>query len=223
MAETKVFDDLDNTVFAIIDAADEKGITRCIVPKQSLQGRSLREVLEDTLDDYRLWTSSSKGWLKAIDGSKVVLDDGHWLVSFNAARFFGLPCEAPAEELAELRELFQMMKPHFVANAQAASPGFIRVLNEHNNHNRVYGSLKCHSSGNDGVDGAELGRQLQAVIDASPVLLHFQRSYALKLGRIGRYSWCDLREENFFASGAQPWREAFARKRAERLQASQAS
>lgn len=218
MPDIKVFDDLEHTLFDIIDAADSDGYSHFVRPKayfpRDVSHRSkaaLREVLECALQSHPLFVQRAQSWLDHIEASKTVLDNGDWLIRFNAVRFFLLPGISPAEELAELRSLFDAMKPHYVANAHSEQPGFIRVMNERDGKGRVYGSLKCMGAA-PGADA--LGAQLQARINASPTLLHFQRQYGLRLGKVGRYSWCDLREENFFLSDEQPWKAAFYEKRA---------
>lgn len=213
MPRVKVFDDLTSTLFDIIDAADKEGYSRFVKPRDYLprdvslrSNAALQRVLESALHPHYLFVSNAKSWPKSIEASRLKLDNGDWLVRFNAARLFFLPGNKPTKELTELRDLFEAMKPYFTANANNERPAIIRAMNQRDGNGRVYGSfsfLCCESGPKD------FARELQARIDASPTLKHFQRHYALALSKIGRYSWCDLKEESFFPLLEQPWTSAF--------------
>ena len=210
MTPIKLFDYLDNTVFDIIDVANEEGCAHFVVPKAylpagaSLRSKAtLRKTFEAALQPHYLFVQHAKNWLEKIETESHVLEDGAWLVKFNAARLFFLPGVEPGKELAELRSLFEVMKEYFVANAYGQSPAVIRAMNNRDRNGRVYGSFTCLKGAEQPTD---ITKELQARIEASPVLQHFQRHCALALCKVGRYSWCDLREENFFRVLERPWK-----------------
>lgn len=221
MPTIKVFDDLVNTVFDIIDAADTKGRTHFVAPARFMPKdvkpwtqAGLHALLERALRPHGLFFSSSKAWPKAIQAEQAELENGDFLVGFNAAKFFMLPGLKPRKELAELRELFEEMKAFFLAHADAPRPPQLRMMNERDRHGRVYGT--CTAILEDGKT-SDIESRLHARFEASPALQHFQRQYALALGKIGRYSWFNLTEENFFPMTERPWENAF-RKRHEETQ-----
>ena len=220
MTTLKVFYDLDNTVFDIIDAADENGRTHFVVPAHCLptdvnpwSQDGLDDMLDSALNPHGLFVSSSKTWPKAIEAKQTKLENGDCLVGFNAAKFFLLPGLKPREELAELRGLFEVMKNFFLAHANASSPVMLSLMNNRDSHGRVYGTYKVVLK--DGEEDADIGPQLDERIKASPVLQQFQRNYALALDKVGRYSWLNLTENNFFRAGARPWELAFLKRHIE--------
>ncbi len=211
----RLFDDLDATVFDIIDAADAKGFAGFIRdetwlprPLPAKTDDVIRELLESVFQPHLLFTlklSQTKKWVKDIEATRYVQPDGSWVVRLNIARFFLLPGEKPRAELAELRKFFEQMKAFYELHAQAHRPAAISFMNERDHNKRTYGSIRCSI---DDVEDPETSARLQATIDASPALQHFQREHALSLQKMGPYSWCAVTEEPFFKTLDQPWRKA---------------
>lgn len=217
MTTLKFFDDSLHTLLDVIDAADEEGMTRCVVPKRWLpQGvtrttkKALLEVLETVLQPYGLFTGNSLTWLNAIQAQVHTDDQGNWVVAFHAGKFFRLPCKNVTQELAELRGWLDQMRGFFLAHADLDAPGRIRLMNERDGNGRVYGSLLCLG---ESQEAHHWNAVLQSQLKGSEVLTEFMRQTALALSKIGRYSWGDLREEQLFAPDQRPWEQAFYKKR----------
>lgn len=216
MPSVKIFDELQNTVFNILDASTRQGRAHFVKPRQHLprdislkSAGALKKVFECAVLDHHLFVGRSKKGYEQLEVDKLELPNGDWLVGFNAARFFFLPGDKPTKELKELRGLFTALRPFFEVNATQLSPVAIRVLNERDSNGRVYGRLVCIGGGHE-PEGFE--QSLKDLIDSSETLTLFMRNCALKLSKLGRYSWCDLREEHLFGELEQPWKQAFFKK-----------
>jgi hypothetical protein len=220
MNTTMTFDDLDSSIFDIIDAADEQGFVHFVsvsrfrrqAPGDKLDDL-LRNAIESAFPRQHLFTaklSQSKKWLKDIEASRTELPSGDWLVRLNLARFLLLPGEAPAKELAQLRGFFEQMKPYFEANADGPDAVSARFLNERDSKGRVFCSLRCaHDEGSPDV----WAEKLMATAEASPALIHFMREQARCLQKVGPWSWFNMTEECLYREHDRPWKNAWLEKR----------
>lgn len=207
-----------DTLFELIDLADETGFGTLVIPSYyvgkdlpKVRADALREVLERAFYSQPLLTlklSRLKRWVKDIEASATVGAHGEWHIRLNLARLFLLPCDSPAAELAELRGLFEAMKPFFEANALRRSD--IQLTNNRNRRGAVYGNLSCRVEGKDCMDADEAyTKQLAEMVANSKALQAFLRNVAMALQRIGPWSWVCLDEDHLYGKYAGPWSQAF--------------
>lgn len=212
---------MHNTLFDIIDAADAAGYATftfsrqyadCVfrdLPKD--KKAALRRMLESLFYCEPLLTlklDRLKRWVDDIEASSTTDDAGNVHLRVNLARMLLLPCEQPAEELAELRQLFESMKPFFEANAHRRAD--VQVCNNRDRKKAVYGTLRCRVESGKGMETDEAHDPvLQELLAASPVLQAFLRNVAKALQKIGPWSWLCIDEDQLYGRHAGPWSQAY--------------
>lgn len=220
---------MHNTLFDIIDAADAAGYATFTFSKQYAdcvfrdlpkdKKAALRRMLESLFHCEPLLTlklDRLKRWVDDIEASSTTDEAGNVHLRVNLARMLLLPCEQPAAELAELRQLFERMKPFFETNASRRSD--VQFCNERDRRRAVYGRISCRVEGEKGMETDEQHTKvLQDQVAASPVLQAFLRNVALALQKIGPWSWLCIDEDQLYGRHAGPWSQAyFAARQAKR-------
>jgi hypothetical protein len=211
-----------DTLFEILDAAGADGYASFSFSKQYAdyvfqdlpknKGEALRCILESLFRRQPLLTlklDRLKRWVTDIETTAVTDAEGTLHVRMNLARMFLLPCEKPAEELAELRGFFTAMLPFFEAHAKERS--HIQICNNRDRKKAVYASFNCSFEGaeNGMSKDDEVQARLQAMVDASPVLQAFFRNVALALQKIGPWSWVCIDEDSLYGPNQGPWSQSF--------------
>jgi hypothetical protein len=93
-------------------------------------------------------------------------------VTVNLAKVFRLAAENPAQELQELANFLDGLKPYFHARASAIP--YVAVASRWSSNTRTEGIVEClYRVGDKRVRDEEASRQTMATIKASPVLAHW--------------------------------------------------
>jgi hypothetical protein len=216
--------DIDD-LFQAFDEAKDDGILQFVVPGHYLNPEDTkgkhniaRELITGFFYRQQVATVRLKLVKSFIEDVLVELgqtDEGHWVVKMNFAKLMLLPCEKPAEELQELRKLFEACKTFM--EKDPTRMGLAQICNERDDHNKVYGSIKLAYRKNEDGSGDESIAQSQATLDAlvasSRAIQDYLRQVALALGTMGPYSWTMLDEDHLFGYAKGPWATQFMAKK----------
>lgn len=204
------------TLFNYIDAADADGFYSF-----TMRGHYLRDLPADKWEARtKLLTSHFynqpllslkfrrlKRWVKDVETTSHVDAAGTWHLRINLARAMLLPCENPKAELAELRALFEAMKPFLEAHPHRHAD--VQICNNRNRNKAVYGTIGCRFEGSKGMESDPVHDPvIRAVVECSPVLQVFLRNIALALQKIGPWSWITFDEDNLYGRHAGPRSQA---------------
>jgi hypothetical protein len=208
--------DLDH-LFEAFDEAKDDGILKFSVPGHYLHPEDTkgkhniaRELITSFFHRQQVATvrlSLVKSFIEDVLVELGKTDEGHWVVKLNFAKMMLLPCVKPAQELQELRNLFEACKAFM--EKDPTRMGLAQICNESDDHNKVYGSIRLAYRNNEDESANESLAQSQATVDqvvfASPVIQNYLRQVALALGTMGPYSWTILDEDQLFGYGKGPW------------------
>lgn len=196
-------------LLTLIDSADEHGrVCFCVPNNDPLQTKDLaREWLSTMFMHNALLTLRLDRVKKAITEIDLVLapvGENHTALVINLAKLLQLPGAAPAQELAEFRELVVAIRAYYEAHPTERVD--VQLCNNRDRNGRVYGSIGCR--GPDGENRAkadhEATAKLEALISASPALKHWLRQIGLSLQKIGPWSWAIVREDDLFGYSMGP-------------------
>jgi hypothetical protein len=230
---------MDQSIFEIIDAADDRGRYRFTaytlrLPKESADGaqpagsqkpfKFAREDIKAAIE-YGAFSGchlaliarlDSKSVWKEVDVRVVGWQDGCARLDLNLCKMFSLPGVSPKAELAELKRLLEAMKPFFESNWERRC--MVQIVNE---HRPLRGKVLCNVPDPNGSgfmkSDAAHSERLHSVIEQSPVLKQWLDSVARSLNKFGPYSWMYVTENDLYGERLGPWYTKTFRPEQERL------
>jgi len=206
-------DTLEN-LFQAFDEADENGAMTFLVHKDDVESASTRRkdlaraAIQQFFGDQQLVLLRINTVQSSIDDVLVDFDEhdsDHWRVRVHFGKLMQLPAENPAQELRELKELFEECRRFMESNPERVCS--VQFLNERTPQGVVFGAVNliCDHRGESTASIVqEAQARVDALVDASPLIQGQLRQVALSLGKIGRYSWATLSEKQLFGGFEGP-------------------
>lgn len=207
------------------DNVDQQGFLEFTVPSQRLshlQVKARADIARALLssffaDQYLVMVQVDlvKSFIDEVLVDMHLRDDQNWVLKINFPRLMLLPGESPAEELMELRRLFEEIRS-LIALAPN-SVGTAVIHNERGPDKRVFGRIKfVYSNIPSDIASSptlapteEANQRLQALVESSPLIQRYLRNVALALGTMGPHSSTWIGERQLYGVANGPWLDAF--------------
>jgi hypothetical protein len=209
-----------NSLMDAFDDVDKEGNLEFFVGKRfkinkehkTLESLS-RRIVDAVLINHalvRIGLGTPKSYVKYLLCDIVQTGSSEWILKINFCKLMLLPGIAPAQELAELRTLFDLFIQ--VIEEDTSRKAFLSIANQKDRNRKVFGKVFCNYFDAPGAVSGTLPVTAQARVDAlvagSPLIQEYLRQVALRLGKLGPHSWVSITEDQLYPPYEGPWKRA---------------